>query len=89
MEGAVVEDYVFTENDVRSFVAKLHAFRQTLTRREQAVLRGVLEGWLQDDDVRGFGFDMLSAMVADLLADMKTEAAGEQRDGSPGTGVLS
>jgi hypothetical protein len=78
MEGAVVQSFVFTENDVRSFVAKLHAFRQTLTRREQAVLRGVLEGWLQDDDVRGFGFDMLGAMVVELLNDMQADAATEQ-----------
>lgn len=74
----MVQSFVFTENDVRSFVVKLHAFRQTLTQREQAVLRGVLEGWLQDDDVRGFGFDMLGAMVVELLNDMQADAVAEQ-----------
>ncbi len=84
----MVQDFVFTENDVRSFVEKLHAFRQTLTRREQAVLRGVLEGWLQDDDVRGFGFDMLGAMVAELLNDLQADAGTEQAAATPQSGVL-
>lgn len=56
-------DQAFTEDEASAFSAKLDEWSQTLSEREQTVLRGLLANAINgtpaasDDDVAGFAFD--------------------------------
>jgi hypothetical protein len=75
-------EQAFTEEEASAFSAKLDAWGQTLSDREQAILRGLLANAINgtptasdDADVSGFAFDAFhkeSAPTPSLLGGFST-----------------
>jgi hypothetical protein len=77
-------EQAFTEEEASAFSAKLDDWSQTLTEREQTVLRGLLANAINgtptasDDDVAGFAFDAFIKIGG--IADASTLGGLSTRD---------